>query len=56
MLTKDKIKVVVVLILILLMAITYFFVGKESIIMKSVAGSSLIIWLLTLLYVNKKYK
>tara|TARA_R110001592_G_scaffold208843_2_gene459891 strand:+ start:6664 stop:6834 length:171 start_codon:yes stop_codon:yes gene_type:complete len=56
MLQKDKIKLIVVLILIIAMGLTYFFVGKESIIMKSVAGASFIIWLLTLFFLNKKYK
>ena len=56
MLQKDKIKIIVVLALISLMGSTYYFTGKESIVMKSVAGSSLAIWMFTLWLVNKKYK
>lgn len=56
MLQKDKIKIIVVLILVITMGLTYSFVGKESGIMKSVSGASLIIWLLTLFFLNKKYK
>lgn len=56
MLKKDKIKLMVVLILILMMATTYFIFGKDSIIMKSMAGFSLVLWIVTMLYLNKKYK
>ena len=55
MLQKDKIKIIVVLTLIFAMGITYFFEGKESLVMKTVAGLSLVIWLITLLLLNKKY-
>ncbi len=54
MLKKDKIKLIVVLILIVLMATTYFIFGKESIVMKSMAGFSLIFWVVTMIYLNKK--
>jgi membrane protein YdbS with pleckstrin-like domain len=53
---KDKIKIIVVLILALVMGITYYFEGKESIIMKSVVGASFAIWLLTLFFLNRKNK
>lgn len=56
MLKKEKIKIVVVLILILMMASTYYFFGKESIVMKSMAGFSLIFWVITMVSLNKKYK
>ncbi len=55
MLQKDKIKIIVVLTLIIAMGITYFFEGKESLVMKIVAGLSLVIWLVTLVLLNKKY-
>jgi membrane protein YdbS with pleckstrin-like domain len=55
MLQKDKIKIIVVLTLIIAMGITYFFEGKESFVMKIVAGLSLVIWLVTLVLLNKKY-
>ena len=55
MLQKDKIKIIVVLTLIIAMGITYFFEGKESLVMKIVAGFSLVIWLVTLVLLNKKY-
>lgn len=54
MLKKEKIKLIVVLILILMMAITYFIFGKESIVMKSMAGFSLVFWIITMIYLNKK--
>lgn len=56
MLKRDKIKLIVVSILVSIMAITYFLFGKESVAMKSAAGFSLASWLITMVYVNKKYK
>lgn len=55
MLKKEKIKIIVVLILITIMALTYFFFGKESVVMKSVAGFSLVFWVITMIYLNKKH-
>ncbi len=54
MLKKDKIKLVVVSILLVMMVITYFIFGEESIAMKSMAGFSLIFWVATMIYLNKK--
>ena len=51
---KDKIKLIVVLILIVIMATTYFIFGKENIVMKSMAGFSLVFWVVTMIYLNKK--
>ncbi len=56
MLKRDKIKISVIAILLLLLGGTYFLFGKESIVMKYVAGACLIGWLATMLIVNKKYK
>lgn len=56
MLQRDKIKLIVVSILVVLMATTYFIFGKESIAMKSVSGFSLVFWIITMVYLNKKYK
>jgi protein-S-isoprenylcysteine O-methyltransferase Ste14 len=53
---KDKLKLIVVVLLVIIMGTTYYFVGKESVIMKSVAASSFGVWLLTLFFLNKKYK
>jgi uncharacterized membrane protein len=53
---KDKLKLIVVVLLVMIMGTTYYFVGKESVVMKSVAVASFGVWLLTLFFVNKKYK
>lgn len=55
MLKKEKIKIIVVLILIAMMGLTYFFFGKESMVMKSVAGFSLVCWVIIMIYLNKKH-
>ena len=56
MLKRDKIKIIVIAILLLSLGSAYFLFGKESIVMKYVAGTCLIAWLATMFIVNKKYK
>jgi hypothetical protein len=56
LLGKDKIKLIVIAILLSSIGITYFMVGKESIIMKYVSGGALAIWLITMFFTNKKPK
>ncbi|MBI2279564.1 MAG: hypothetical protein HYU68_02580 [Bacteroidetes bacterium] len=51
---KDKIKLIVVSILIVMIATTYLVFGKESIVMKSMAGFSLVFWIVTMIYLNKR--
>lgn len=56
MLKRDKIKLVVVSILLVMIASSYIVFGKESMVMKSVAGFSLVFWIITMIYLNRKYK
>jgi hypothetical protein len=53
---RDKIKMIIALSLVLMMAITYYFFGKESLPMKTAAGFSLLFWIATMIYVNRKFK
>ena len=53
---RDKIKMIVALSLVLIMVITYYFFGKNSLPMKTTAGFSLVFWIATMIYVNKKIK
>lgn len=56
MLKRDKIKLIVVSILVGMLTVTYFLFGKESVALKSVSVFSLISWVGTMIYLNKKYK
>lgn len=53
---RDKIKMIIALSLVLMMATTYYFFGKNSLPMKTAAGFSLLFWIATMIYVNKKFK
>lgn len=55
MLKRDKIKLVVVSVLLVMIVTTYFIFGKESIVMKSMAGFSLVFWIVTMIYLNKRH-
>lgn len=55
LLKKDKIKIIVISILIGLLASSFFIFGKDSAEMKYVSGFCLVVWLITMFVVNKKY-
>jgi len=51
---KDKIKILTLLIMITIIGLTYWFFGKDSIILKSLAAVFLAVWFVLMFILNKK--